>query len=368
MRLTLFPLCRGVLLAFALISAADAGADAPTDGPYVFHTDTGSEAHWICDGEVRILPVDRAQVIEPSCGDVPALRLEQVALIAPDRLPEPSRWAALSDVHGQAGLLLRLLHAQRIVDRDQRWAWGDGVLVVAGDVFDRGPEQLEALWALYRLAIEADAAGGRVELLLGNHEAMVLAGDLRYLHPRYPTIAELLGRRYDALFATDSELGAWLRRRATVLQLGDSLLLHGGLHPTFATAPFDPVSLNAAFRARLGQSKQALQDDPEGAWLFGADGPVWYRGYFLPEQASLAEIDALLAAAGVARIVVGHTTQDRIRAWYDGRVIAIDAGIKHGIDGELLIREDGRFWRGTIDGRRLPLVDVDETTDDSVRP
>jgi hypothetical protein len=354
MPLTMF---RAVLLALVLLLATGAQASAPTDGPYVFHSDAGSHAHWVCDGEVRVHPVDAAGVIEPLCGDVPALWLDQAATTAPDRLPEPSRWAALSDVHGRASLMLRLLHAQRIIDRDHRWAWGDGVLVVAGDVFDRGPEQLQALWALYRLAMEAAADGGRVELLIGNHEAMVLAGDLRYLHPRYPVIAERLGRPYDGLFAADSELGAWLRRRATVLQLGDSLILHGGLHPGLATASFDPARLNAAMRARLGLSKQALQDDPEGAWLFGRDGPLWYRGYFVPERASLTEIDALLAAAGVARMVVGHTTSDRIRAWYDGRVISVDADMKSGTSGELLIREDGRFWRGMLDGRRLPLAD-----------
>jgi diadenosine tetraphosphatase ApaH/serine/threonine PP2A family protein phosphatase len=298
-------------------------------------------------------------LVEPVCGNVPAVRLDRDRGIAPDTLPEPSRWAAVSDVHGQADLLLALLQAHGIVDAARAWAWGDGVLVVTGDVFDRGPAQLEALWALYRLAQEARAAGGRVELLLGNHEAMVLAGDLRYLHPRYHEVAARLGRSYDRLFAGDTELGAWLRRRATVLQLGDTLFVHGGLHPSLATAVSDIAALNAAIRGGLGRRGAALHDVARGQWLFGTDGPLWYRGYFVEPRAGQPEIEAMLAAAGASRIVVGHTTHEVIQASYDERVIVIDAAMKAGIAGEVLLRDGGAFWRGLMDGTRLPLPGSD---------
>jgi hypothetical protein len=354
LRMNRFPeLILGTLL--TLLWATAAFPLATGDGPYVFIDGDDRVARWLCDGELREQPLDHSGRIEPACGAMPVLTLESDPGLAPDTLPQPERWAALSDIHGQADLFLALLKAHGVIDTNGHWNWSDGVLVIAGDVLDRGPEQMEALWTIYRLAQEARAAGGRVELLLGNHEAMVLAGDLRYLHPRYLETAKRLGRSYDQLFAADTELGNWLRRRATVLKLGDSLLVHGGLHPQLASGPLDIAELNASFRAGLGVPRGTPQTDPAVQWLHGSDGPVWYRGYFVPELATQAQIEALLQAAGVRRIVVGHTTLGAIGSLHGGRVIGIDSGIKNGDYGELLIWQEQAFWRGMPDGRREPL-------------
>lgn len=343
-------------LVLAVLACANLSAAEPlTDGPYVFHAEGLSEARWVCAGSVETRAIASDGRIDPVCGEVPALVLHKKPALAADSLPQPRRWAALSDIHGQSALFLRLLAAHGIVDADDHWTWGKSVLVITGDVLDRGPAHVEALWAIYRLEQEARAAGGRVELLLGNHEFMVMAGDLRYLHPRYVEVAALLGRSYDQLFAADTELGAWLRRRATVLKLGDTLFLHGGLHPSFANAPLDVAALNTAFRARIGASREALLADPEGSFLLGTDGPIWFRGYFEPAQVTSAEVDALLATAKVRRLVVGHTTQDEIVSLFQGRIIGIDAALKTGARGELLIFDKRQLWRGLLDGSRVPL-------------
>ena len=348
------------LLLCGLVAAPALWAQALTDGPYVFHAGTHSEARWICASELKAAPIDASGRIAALCGDLPTLTLEKSPALAPDSLPQAPRWAALSDVHGQADLMLRLLRAQGIVDEKDRWLWGNGVLVVVGDTLDRGPQQIEALWTIYRLAQEATSAGGRVELLLGNHEVMVLAGDLRYLHERYLAVAKLLGRSYDQLFAADSELGAWLRRRATVLKLGDTLFVHAGLHPQFADHSIDLAAINTRFRAGLGASRETLSQDPQDDWLLGTDGPTWYRGYFVSERATLEQIEKLLAQAQVSRIVVGHTTMTQIVSLYQGRVIGVDAGIKNGQTGELLIFDKGQLWRGLLDGDRSSLPSGDD--------
>ena len=70
-----------------------------------------------------------------------------------------------------------------------------------GDVFDRGPNHLEILWLLYQLEAEAARAGGGVHLVLGNHEAMVLNGDLRYLNAKYADTARVLGKSGEVITA-----------------------------------------------------------------------------------------------------------------------------------------------------------------------
>ena len=48
-----------------------------------------------------------------------------------------------------------------------------------GDQLDRGPDEIEILYLLERLAREAAAAGGALHILNGNHETLNVAGYFR---------------------------------------------------------------------------------------------------------------------------------------------------------------------------------------------
>lgn len=48
-----------------------------------------------------------------------------------------------------------------------------------GDILDRGEHEIEILYFLERLQQEAQAAGGRLYVLNGNHETMNIAGNAR---------------------------------------------------------------------------------------------------------------------------------------------------------------------------------------------
>ncbi|MBI2380166.1 MAG: metallophosphoesterase [Gammaproteobacteria bacterium] len=343
------------LLLSLLLSPAQA---APTDdGPYVDFSGQGLSARWRCAGETITRHVERLPAtLPPVCGHAKTLSIPGPAPADTQaELPAPERLAVLSDIHGQFGTFTRLLQAHGIVDATLDWAYGRGELVVVGDIFDRGPEVTESLWLLYSLEQQARAAGGRVHVLLGNHEFMALGGDLRYVHPRYLESAKALGRSYPALFGADSVLGQWLRQKPVLRRLGDALYLHGGISPAVAELKLDIAKLNAKLMPTLGQSKEQLRAEPLLALLAGREGPLWYRGYFETPGLSAARLDALTQAFGAKRIVVGHTSQERVLALHGGAVLAVDSSIKDGEHGELLLMENGRMERGLQDGRRLPL-------------
>ncbi|HEY0335610.1 MAG TPA: metallophosphoesterase [Stenotrophomonas sp.] len=337
------------------------------DGPYLRRSGDGVDAEWICAGKIERahFAAHRGQTTVPArCGYPHAVTvpLRPGAASREDR-PAPSRIAALSDIHGQYGLLRRLLQANGIIDAQDRWSYADGLLVIGGDVFDRGPQVTEAFWLLQQLQAQARAAGGDVLFVLGNHETMTLYDDLRYLNLKYAQVASLLGRAYPALYDSGSVLGQWLRQAPAMARVGDTLFLHGGVSPEFLAAGIDRPTANARYRASLGTPKATVKADPALAPLYdGKTSPIWYRGYF-DGRASEADVEAVLRELGVRRIIVGHTSMAHVGSYYDGRVIAIDSSIKNGESGEILLLEDGRASRGLLDGSRAPLLPGEGSTD-----
>ena len=200
---------------------------------------------------------------------------------------DPARIVAMSDVHGAYDAFVGLLRAAKVVDDKTAWSGGRATLVVVGDTLDRGNASRRVLELLMRLETEARAAGGRAQLVLGNHEVMNLTGALDYVtaedYAAYAAdetaaereaalgrfrsaraatggdaaaVAAEFARRYPpgffaqrAAFASNGKLGAWLLRQPVLLVLGDTAFVHGGLPP--ALAGKTAADVNAEYSAAL---------------------------------------------------------------------------------------------------------------------
>lgn len=330
-----------LLLSVLLVPALLAQAPLREDGPYVLWEGRTAKVLRVTQGHAEEKPLAPDRRLE--LPGLPPLRLDP-ALPKPagDDFPMPPRLAAVSDAHGHFDALTALLRSQGILGPGLTWAFGRGRLVVAGDCFDRGPQVTEILWFLRSLDVQARKAGGGVHVLLGNHEAMVLSGDQRYLNPKY----QALPWRVPWLYGPDSEQGRWLRSLPVLLRIGDVLFVHGGVSPAFAASHTDLKAVNREARTELGRAAGPV---------LGPDGPLWYRGLAEDSGPSAGELATILKTYGVRRIVVGHTTQAHITPRLGGLVALIDAGLKDGQPGEVWIQENGRRYRGLRDGSRQPL-------------
>jgi hypothetical protein len=336
----------GLLVAFAAIAPsapsralAGAAADSLDDGPHVFWQDSAQAIVFYLCGDsapaVR-LPAGDTLAFNGLCGDSAA------RYRIPSRPPEPARdtWSgvprilAISDIHGEYDALVLFLQRAGVIDTAGRWSWGDGHLVVVGDVVDRGARVTECLWFLHRLEQEAMRAGGRVHVVLGNHEMMVMRDDLRYVHERYAAgIVRHVGVRYQDLFGPEMELGRWLRSKPLVLKLNDIVFVHGGLAPELAARGLDIPRLNAIGRESLDLSSVTVTFSDLPRLVFGSTGPLWYRGYLYPVNGRYAattseELDTVLAFYGARTVVVGHTETGPVMRLHDGRVYAIDVSLE----------------------------------------
>lgn len=99
----------------------------------------------------------------------------------------PTTLYAVSDIHGGYDRLVTLLFKNGVLTRvpaapnQAEWNAGPAVLVIVGDMIDKGPQGLEVLQLLRALQTAATTRGGRVIALLGNHEAEFLAYPLNDL-------------------------------------------------------------------------------------------------------------------------------------------------------------------------------------------
>lgn len=263
------------------------------------------------------------------------------------------KFIALSDIHGQYGLFVKLLEQHRVIDADQNWIYGKGHLIINGDIMDRGDGVTEILWLVFKLQQQAEDAGGKVHYLIGNHELMVLDGDLRYINEKYKTTSDLLGITYDQQFSDRSLFGRWVRKRPVMIKVNDFLFTHAGISPDFVSRDLSRADVNKLFvDSVFTQDRKEYRKSELLNFLTRTNGPIWYRGYFKDDDLSNSDISGILDKLGVAKIVIGHTSQKQIITLFDGRIVCIDSSIKNGKNGEVLIYEQGAFYRGKLDGQR----------------
>lgn len=264
------------------------------------------------------------------------------------------KFVAISDIHGQYDLFVQLLRQHEVIDSNNNWQYGKGHLVFNGDIFDRGDKVTEALWLVYVLEEQALAAGGKVHYLLGNHELMNFDNDLRYLNSKYTELSNQLQLPHQSLYSSQTVIGNWLLAKPVIITINDVLFTHAGISPEFIQQKFSAAEVNQLFAEKIsGAGKDHYRKDSVLNFLSRSSGPLWYRGYFKTPVLDEEEITKTLKHFNVRHIVVGHTTMQEITVLYQGKVFAIDSGIKDGKTGQVLIYEKGRFYKGLLTGERI---------------
>src|SRR6478735_10141986 len=82
---------------------------------------------------------------------------------------------AVGDAHGFRREVTTALREAGLVDADANWAGGDAEVWFTGDLLDRGPDGVGVIEDLMRWQPQAEATGGRVASVLGNHDVLALA-------------------------------------------------------------------------------------------------------------------------------------------------------------------------------------------------
>jgi hypothetical protein len=245
----------------------------------------------------------------------------------------------VGDVHGHLAELARALHHAGLVDTEGDWSGGRTELWFLGDFVDRGPDGIGVIDFVRHLADQAEAAGGQVRALLGNHEVLMLGmrqfGDTEVpdsLGARSFERSWLLngGLRADQDRLTDEHV-AWLSTLPVLALTGDHLLMHSDTteYLEWGTT-IDEVN---------DQVHAVLAGDDLVEWW-----EVWRRmttRYAFRGPIGSAVAADLLGVLGGTQIVHGHSViADQLGVppeliagpllYADDRVLAVDAGLYGG--------------------------------------
>ena len=302
------------------------------------------------------------------------------------------RIVAIGDVHGDYDQFVNVLRTAGLIDeKEGKWSGGKTHLVQTGDLLDRGPASRQVMDLLMELEKQAKKAGGAVHVLIGNHEAMNIYGDLRYVSPEEfesyrtkkseelrdrlfkltvedlkskgtpPPTGNEFRKKFDEehplgwvdqrlAFGHDGKYYKWLMQHNVIVKINDVIFMHGGISPKYAATTIR--EFNQKVRGEL-QDFNTL----ENGMTIDQDGPLWYRGLAqAPEQELAAHVDRLLKTHEVEHIVIGHTPSPAVQTRFGGKVIRIDVGLSKVFGGPpaFLVIEGSKYY-AIHRGNKLPL-------------
>lgn len=261
------------------------------------------------------------------------------------RYEQRERTIAIGDIHGDGYALARILLDLHLMDANENWIGGKTHLIFLGDILDRGLSSRKALDLLIKIENNASNSGGLVTTVMGNHELMVVRGDLRYFARRdvknyfdYAQNPDSLKGTIQNAFSSNTKYGKWIDQLPTMISVGNTLFTHAGVESWIMDHKIEKMNLLVTNWLRFFRG--ILPEPPaETKWTIGATGPLWTRK-IANGEIEPAVYSEWLEKAGFERVIVGHSiTKERVPVLksekYGEKLVMIDTAISSAIGGNL---------------------------------
>mgnify|MGYP003575466248 CR=1 FL=1 len=293
------------------------------------------------------------------------------------------KFVAIGDLNAADDVLVDILRGTKLVNKVNRWSGGKTHLVQIGDLWNRGPGARKATELLLQLQPEAEAAGGKVSILLGNHEVMTALGVEAYCTTEeYLAFASLQARErwpkrvHKAMMkiyrstkkgdivpplaprvelwmmenvpgkkalrralSHSGKLGKAIRKWPVAIKEDGLVFVHAALTPLWAERGIEALNEEAK---RLWATKPMHIADLDKDCMFrNNDGPLCDRSFACEDGSEIKkQVDRSLKLLGVEHMIIGHTQTayvpngraGRICTRFKGKLVCIDVGLTSGAD------------------------------------
>jgi translation elongation factor P/translation initiation factor 5A len=312
---------------------------------------------------------------------------------------------AVGDIHGDYDAFKTILQGTGLIDKKLHWTGGKTHLVQIGDVLDRGEYAKEIFDLMMKLEKEAKEAGGKLHMLIGNHEELNITGlifnreefNVRQLVSFLPDgyrerqvkrFRKILGDNPTKKTGMDSSLdsdlmpywenlfnevkasrrhparreylnnfnkkyGKWILKQNAVIKINNIIFVHGGISEKFSK--WELKKINNRLRVELEDLRRAAMNltrpkiqDYQRQIVYAPDGPYWYRDFATKDQDDFKEnVDIILKNLEAEYMVIAHTpkiikTKEDMQL-FQGRIWIIDTGIS-------------KVYRDYLEGRLSALI------------
>lgn len=243
------------------------------------------------------------------------------------------RIIVIGDIHGDWAALKSSLVAAGVTNHHNKWIGGATHLVQVGDLLDRkvrhndtrNDEKSEQriLNHLFNLQKQAQAVGGDVHMLLGNHELMNIDGDFRYVSPM--GMSDFDGQR-SKYFKPGGDMAVKMAcYMKAIVKIGSWVFSHAGITNDIAKK-YTVSEINHHIRNHL-LGNHVLDRDHEIMNLF------WNRYYGNQANCQLAQSG--LKKWKAKNMAIGHTVQtDGINSTCNGSIWRVDIGSSEAFKGK----------------------------------
>ena len=215
-------------------------------------------------------------------------------------------------------------------------------IVLVGDIVNRGPRSLDALTWVWRNR-------SSVSTVLGNHDLHLLMRSLDLVPGHRRDTLDGILHSPDAPALLD-----WLREQPLLLHLGDDIVVHAGLHPTWTHD--DAVRLSDALTERLQRPDWGAFLQGWRAWrgrdpgTAGSSDEDLYGALNVLTRMRALESDGSLDDGYTGRL---QDLEPPLRAWFEvpreaplpGRVLFGHwAALGHHVHGPFVALDSGCVW------------------------
>lgn len=263
----------------------------------------------------------------------------------------PPRIVVIGDLHADIGVTRQVFQLAGATDANDAWIGGSLTIVQLGDFIGRSDDDREVLDFIFAIRDKAEAGGGKVHALIGNHEVFGARVDnqavgrnpfaafealqgLNLDDPRLRRLPENQRARGAALMSG----GPYAKRLAefpAVLKLGETIFVHAGVLPRWAEYGIDRINAEVSewFMGNITEPNSTRGVD-------NGDKVMWTRqlsydvGYY-----DCTVLDESLRILGAKRMIVAHTVRPEITSDCNDKLWAIDVGMSRAYGGMIQLLE-----------------------------
>jgi hypothetical protein len=228
---------------------------------------------------------------------------------------------AIGDINGGFEELVAVLNEVELIDASQNWGGGDSHLVSLGNLRGKAGNGNKVIALFMKLEQQAVEAGGRLHVLLGDADLETLIENTNL----------------------DSESRDWLHQLPIVIEINETIYVHGGIADGFVNESLESINKMAA-QALSAARFSAVREPNDGSdgqqSVLSVKGPARYRGTAMCHPyAESFNTERFLKKTGARQFVIGHVPTDGlVKSRMNGSVILLDTGMSEGGQAAVLVQ------------------------------